>query len=268
MIAGSAAGVSDVSPLQPNQTPPVCWSAASTPTASPPGAAPRLGSEMRLETQTRRLTRMKTHGTPPGSGNARQSKIGGRQVLPHLQPAHAGPESQSPYQARRHVQRQHPDAGVSEEVLDHAEDDVERVLRPWMVRQVGNHSGQKNAGTGSNFTQRLDASVEQEQLRGQGRICHIHGLGRADNAAQMEQRTGLFDRVVHANRDRGTQFRDEDRIVRGDLEAVGGDGNFPLSRHPMLYTVTSHSRASPWFSNYELPHVARIEQPQPSGLHP
>jgi hypothetical protein len=63
------------------------------------------------------------------------------------------------------------------------------------------------------------------------------------------------------------QFRDEDRIVRGDLKAVGRDGYFPLAGHPLLYTVPSHARASPWFSNSELPHVARIEQPQPSGLH-
>src|SRR3954464_11311820 len=55
MTSGSGAGFSEVSPLQPNHTPPVCWSAARTPTARPPGAAPRLGSEMRLDTQTNRL---------------------------------------------------------------------------------------------------------------------------------------------------------------------------------------------------------------------
>src|SRR5438105_11366939 len=136
-MAGSGAGFSEVSPLQPNHTPPVCWSAARTPTARPPGAAPRLGSEMRLDTQTNRLMwfhnarardqfpalRLPAAGIPgfappmrPGCGGLTIVAVPakGAVLLPHLQPAHAGPESQGPYLARRHVQRQNPDAGIVE----------------------------------------------------------------------------------------------------------------------------------------------------------
>src|SRR5579863_4637981 len=54
--SGSRLGSSVVSPLQPNQTPPVFCRAARTPTARPPGAVPRRGREIRLDTQTRRPT--------------------------------------------------------------------------------------------------------------------------------------------------------------------------------------------------------------------
>ncbi len=61
----------------------------------------------------------------------------------------------------------------------------------------------------------------------------------------MKHTTGLFNGVVHANRDRGPQLRDEDRIVRGDLKTVGRDKDFALSRHLMLYTATSHAGGLP-----------------------
>src|SRR2546430_5131253 len=57
-ISGSALGSSAVSPLQPNHSPPVCWRAASTPTARPPGGAERRGGETRFETQDRKSTRL------------------------------------------------------------------------------------------------------------------------------------------------------------------------------------------------------------------
>src|SRR4029077_4029641 len=54
--SGSAAGVWLVLPLQPNQTPPSGpRSAASTPTANPPGAAPLPGMDTRLETTISRV---------------------------------------------------------------------------------------------------------------------------------------------------------------------------------------------------------------------
>src|SRR5688572_32525567 len=55
---GIGVPASMVSPLQPNQMPPVSRSAASTPTASPPAVAallPEIGVT-RFETTTRRLT--------------------------------------------------------------------------------------------------------------------------------------------------------------------------------------------------------------------
>src|SRR3977135_849542 len=116
--SGSSAGVSEVSPLHPNHTPPVCRRAARTPTARPPGAAPRRGSAIRLETQTRRLTRKITAVAPECSG--------GR--LPGLEPAHAGAETQSPHLPGGHIQWLYPYAGIREEVLDHSEHDFERFL--------------------------------------------------------------------------------------------------------------------------------------------
>jgi hypothetical protein len=53
--------------------------------------------------------------------------------LAHLQPAHAGPESQRPHLACRDVQGQYPDASIRQEVLHHAQNNVTRLLRARMV---------------------------------------------------------------------------------------------------------------------------------------
>jgi uncharacterized protein len=165
--------------------------------------------------------------------------------LSGLQPAHAGAKSQGAGLAGRYVQWQHPDTGVGEEVVDHGQNSVESVTCLRNIGQMGDDPSLEIAGTGRQFTHRLHAPVQQQQLGGERGICHIHGLGRAHYATQMEQPACLLHRVIHANRDRGAQLRDEDRIVRRDLETVGCDGNFALGRHPMLYTVPSHSGVLP-----------------------
>src|SRR5918999_6104679 len=68
---GTGVPSAPVSPLQPNQMPPVSRRAARTPTASPPAVAallPEIGVT-RLETTTRRLTgsrRVASHDVLPG----------------------------------------------------------------------------------------------------------------------------------------------------------------------------------------------------------
>src|SRR3569833_1432582 len=86
--SGSALGSSVVSPLPPNHTPPVFWRAASTPTARPPGAAPRRGKEIRFETQTRRFNAPLL--PPTIKLNAWRERW-----FPsaRLHPSHAGPEA-------------------------------------------------------------------------------------------------------------------------------------------------------------------------------
>src|SRR5690606_17740107 len=74
-------------PLQPNHSPPICLSAASTPTARPPGAVPRRGSEIRLDTQTSRFMAVPPTCRSRG-GSAPQDRRSSEQALQPL--AHGG----------------------------------------------------------------------------------------------------------------------------------------------------------------------------------
>src|SRR5262245_61838407 len=74
MTCGSSAGVGTVSPLQPNQSPPVWPIAASRPTASPPDVVPFDGSEMRLETHTSRFIRSSS-SVRPSKSREREANI-------------------------------------------------------------------------------------------------------------------------------------------------------------------------------------------------
>ena len=77
-----------------------------------------------------------------------------------------------------------------------------------------------------------------------GGVGDVRGLGAANDAAQVQQRTGLLRGVVHAHRDRGLQLRDEDRILGRDLEAVRRDVYLPAG-HALLYTVSARAPARP-----------------------
>ena len=86
---------SAISPLQPNQMPPVSRNAARTPTAKPPAVAALLPDtgETRLETTTSRLTRSADGGSDdilPGFAELHgaiddpDQRIGLREVPPEL----------------------------------------------------------------------------------------------------------------------------------------------------------------------------------------
>ena len=110
----------------------------------------------------------------------------GQQPLPHLQPPHAGPEPQCPHWPLRCIQWQYPYTRIREEVLHHCQKSVKRLMGLQMIGQMSDHAGLKIAGSGSQFTHRFDAAVEQEQFGGQSRIRHIHRFGRTDYAAQVK----------------------------------------------------------------------------------
>src|SRR5688500_7347514 len=88
ITVGGSMAPSVVSPSHPNQSPPRACIAAIRPTVSPPGAVPRLGSAIRLETATSLLIRgasprrfEQEHFQPfPNRSRVREMPLGGNAI--------------------------------------------------------------------------------------------------------------------------------------------------------------------------------------------